>query len=99
MAFIDELMKLQGNQMGGTPVANPMMAPQPILMQPPQVATQATPQAPQLTPEQRARVEGSRASSEQPIESNIFKGAGGAALGGLGRATGATALGEPLGTY
>ena len=99
MAFIDELMKLQGNQMGGTPVANPMMAPQPILMQPPQVATQATPQAPQLTPEQRARVEGSRASSEQPIESNIFKGAGGAALGGLGRATGATALGESMGEY
>ena len=99
MAFIDELMKLQGNQMGGTPVANPMMAPQPILMQPPQVAPQATPQAPQLTPEQRARVEGSRASSEQPIESNIFKGAGGAALGGLGRATGATALGESMGEY
>ena len=49
MAFIDELMKLQGNQMGRTPVA-PFPA-----------TPQATPQAPQLTPEQRARVEGSLA--------------------------------------
>jgi len=51
MAFIDELMKLQGNQMGRTPIANPMMAPQPILMQPPQVAPQATPQATPQAPQ------------------------------------------------